>query len=105
MRTISLRGLSRDAPTLTDEVLVTHDSVVIGRFVPSTVASKPYVQVTTEHRPIDAPRGPEEPWVVSDIKATGQTTVSGTLAKDNVNTMAGSSFGMSRPAPKPARKK
>lgn len=34
MRTMSLRGLSRDAPTLTDAVLVTHENQVIGRFIP-----------------------------------------------------------------------
>jgi hypothetical protein len=34
MKTMSLRALSREAPSLDEIVLVLHDSEVIGRFIP-----------------------------------------------------------------------
>lgn len=38
MKTVSLRALGREAPSLDEVVLVTHESSVIGRYVPISVA-------------------------------------------------------------------
>lgn len=37
MKTMSLRSLAREAPTLEEAVIVTHDGQIIGRFIPTGV--------------------------------------------------------------------
>lgn len=71
MKIVSLRSLSREAPTLTSSVVVTHQNVVIGIY-----------------RPLDAPPEPDVPWTAAEINATvapgdfsHHTTTSVTKAK------------------------
>jgi len=74
MRTISLRGFSREAPQLQERVLITHESSIIGTFVPISDAL--------------------------DDRATAGVRPGEPPSRD----LLGGSFGTSRPAPKPGKK-
>lgn len=100
MKTVGLRSLYKTAPTLTEQVLVTYDGEVIGRYIPNGAGSGvpmkelPVVELSdaeidAEVRAYRAEKRAVLP--VEEIRA--------------VKTAMRDTFGSSRPAPKPGSKK
>jgi ABC-type lipopolysaccharide export system ATPase subunit len=48
MKTVGLRSLYKTAPTLTEQVLVTYDGEVIGRYIPNGAGSDATLGSATE---------------------------------------------------------
>ncbi len=101
MKTLSLRGLSRDAPSLTEAVLVTHESQVIGRYVPISVA--------IDDRALAGLRPGEPPTTIKNVELHEVSLVEDTQANRDAGSgrvvRADPGFGVARPAPKPGKKK
>jgi hypothetical protein len=90
MRILGLRKLYTDAPTLTDEVMVTHQGVIIGHYVPTGVsptklAGAPFDRLEKAVEQAKAPPAPKP------------------LPK--TPPPPGDRFGKTYPAPKPSSKK
>ena len=52
MKTLSLRGLSRDAPEVGEPVWVTHEGSIIGQFVPVGQEPMPAINSTPRVSPL-----------------------------------------------------
>jgi hypothetical protein len=105
MKTISLRGFSRDAPTINEEVLILHNRRVVGRFTPfnkETALSFDMADVWDHLE--DAPM--EEPVKKELNKEAPKVDQSGNLRK-GLGPLPGEdpnlSFREFRPVPKPKK--